>query len=64
MAIAPDRIEPGPGEHEFRAGSLIRMASWGIGASAALFLAVLAGLSMWLRLQLIRARTLASSHQR
>jgi hypothetical protein len=45
MAIAPDRIEPGPGEHEFRAGSLIRMASWGIGASAALFLAVLAGLS-------------------
>jgi hypothetical protein len=45
MTMAPDRIEPGLESGKFRAGSLIRMASWGIGASAALFLAVLAGLS-------------------
>ena len=45
MAMAPGRIESGLESGEFRAGSLIRMASWGIGAAAALFLAVLAGLS-------------------
>jgi hypothetical protein len=45
MAKTPDRIEAGLDDHEFGAGSLIRMASWGIGAAAALFLAVLAGLS-------------------
>ena len=45
MAKTPDRIVTGLDDHEFGAGSLIRMASWGIGASAALFLAVLATFS-------------------
>ena len=45
MAIAPDSAATDLTARNFDAASLLRTASWGIGAAAALFLAALAGLS-------------------
>ena len=45
MANAQEPVESRVDDDGFHMGSLLRMGSWGIGAAAALFLAVLAGLS-------------------
>jgi hypothetical protein len=45
MATAPESAATDLDERGFNAAALVRTASWGIGAAAALFLAVLAGLS-------------------
>jgi hypothetical protein len=45
MTDAPDSAPISHDDDEFRLGSLLRIGSWGVGATAALFLAVLAGVS-------------------
>jgi hypothetical protein len=45
MTDAPDSAPISHDDDEFRLGSLLRIGSWGVGATAALFLAVLAGIS-------------------
>lgn len=45
MATAPDSASRAPAKPKFDATALITTAFWGIGAAAALFLAVMAGLS-------------------
>jgi len=45
MANAHDSAETAFDDHSFDASALVRAGSWGIGAAAALFLAVMAGMS-------------------